>query len=120
MIRLTFNLTAGGTLYVPAPCRGVVAGAKVVWQTTVTTSNIVTISRDTHTVNLVTAVTTAGLVVEKGVRDATYKDLVFDPASTTAVEQVIKVVASGGNSVASVVTIEFDDYAYVEQPAKEA
>ena len=120
MKRITFPLAANGTLYIPAPARGVVSGIKAVWQSTVTTSNILTVSRDTTTVNLVTVATLAGMVVETGVRDTTNKDLVFDPASATAVNGVIKVVASGGNAVALVVTIEFDDYATVAQAALEA
>lgn len=113
MKRITLSLAANGTYYVPAPSRGIVSDVRAVWQTTVTTANICTVSRDTHTVNLVTVVTTAGMVVEKGVRDTTYKDLVFDPKSSTTTYQVIKVVLSGGNAVAAVIEIDFDDYASV-------
>ncbi len=69
--------------------------------------------------NLITVVTTAGMVVENGVRDATYKDLVFDPDSTTVTYGVIKVVLSGGNAIAAVILIEFDDFAAVAQAASE-
>jgi hypothetical protein len=120
MKRITLSCAANGTYYVPAPSIGVVTGVKAVWQSTVTTSNLVTVSRSSTTVNLVTAVTTAGMVVETGVRDTTNKDLVFDPASTTTTSQVIKVVLSGGNAVAAVVVIEFDEYATVAQAPLEA
>jgi hypothetical protein len=60
------------------------------------------------------------MVVESGVRDTTYKDYIFDPTSATAANQVIKVVLSGGNAVAAVVVIEFDEYATVAQAALEA
>lgn len=120
MKRITFPIAASATMYIPAPCRGIVSGVKAVFATTVTTSNLVTVSRSSTTVNLVTAVTTAGMVVETGVRDTTNKDLVFDPASTTTTSQVIKVVQSGGNAVAAVVTIEFDEYATASLAASEA
>jgi len=120
MKNIYLSVAANGTYYIPAPCRGVVAGVKVVWQSTVTTNNIVTVTRSSTTVNLVTAVTTAGMVVETGVPDATNKGLVFDPDSTTGTSQVIKVVLSGGNAVAAVIKIEFDESAYVAQAALEA
>ena len=119
MKRITLSCAANGTYYIPAPCVGLVSGVQAVWQGTVTTGNIVTVSRGTRTVNLVTVVTLAGMVVERGVRDTTYKDVIFDPASATAVNQVIKVVLSGGNAIAAVITIEFDDFSSVGQAALE-
>ena len=120
MKRLTFNLAASGTLYVPVPFRCVLTGAYAAWQGVVTTANIITISRGATTVNLITAATTAGLVRETGVPDATSKDLVFDPDHATTTYGVIKLVQSGGNAIAAVVTLELDEYAHVAQPASEA
>lgn len=120
MIRLLIELASDGTAYVPAPCRGVVSGMKAVYQTNAVEPNDTIIaSRDTTAVNTLTAVTTAGLVVETGVPDATNKGLVFDPADTTAVNQVIKLVANGAAGVV-LVMLEFDEYAYIAQAAKEA
>ena len=119
MIRLLVALASDGTAYVPAPCRGVVSGMKVVYQTNAVEPNDTVIaSRDTTAVNTMTAVNTAGLVVEKGVPDATNKGLVFDPDSATAVNQVIKLVANGAAGTA-LVLIEFDEYAYVKQASLE-
>ncbi len=110
----------GSTLYVPAPCRGIVVGVKVVFQTsTVEPNDTCVVAQGSHAVNTVTAVTTAGLVIEKGVRDTTYKDLVFDPLSATAAEQVLKITDTGAPGD-KLVLIEFNDFASIEQPAKEA
>jgi hypothetical protein len=118
MQRITFNIAASATLYVPVPVRGVISGAFASFQATVTTANVITISRETTAVNAITAVTTTFMVRENGVRDTTNKDLVFDP--DTAAYSYIKVVQSGGNAVAAVVTIEFDESARVTQAALEA
>ena len=120
MIKLLALIGSDATIYVPAPCRGVVVGLKAVYQTNaVEPADTIIASRDATAVNTLTAVTTAGLVVETGVPDVTNKDLVFDPASTTAVNQVIKLVANGTAGVA-MVEIEFDESAHVAQPALEA
>ena len=119
MKRLLALVTSGTVSYVPAPSRGCVSGVKAVWQTAaVTVNDTVTIARGGTTVNLVTAVGGDGLIVETGVPDATNKGLVFDPASTTATEQVLKVTVSAGG--ACLVLIEFDEYAYVTQTPLEA
>ena len=120
MIKLLVLMASDETIYVPAPCRGVVVGLKAVYQTNaVEPADTIIAKRDTTAVNTITAVTTAGLVVETGVPDATNKDLVFDPASTTATSQVILLVANGaaGNVL---VEIEFDEYAHVAQAPLEA
>jgi len=119
MKRLLALVTSGTVSYVPAPARGCVSGVKAVWQTSsVTANDTVTVARNVTTVNLVTAVSGDGLVVETGVPDATSKGLVFDPASTTTTSQVIKVTVSAGG--ACLVLIEFDEYAIVPQAALEA
>lgn len=120
MIRLTVTMADDGTVYIPAPCRGCVAEAQAVYQTNAVEPNdTVTISHGANTVNLITAVNTAGLDVETGVPDDTYKGSVFDPSSTTATDTVIKAVSAGAAGIA-ILTILFDDSAYVEQEASEA
>ena len=120
MIRLTTEVASDETKYIPAPCRGVVCGAKAAWQTSAVEPNdTIILSRDTTAVCTITAVNTAGLDVETGVRDATNPDLIFDPNSTIATETVIKVIANGDAGIA-LLTVEFDDYAYTEQTASEA
>jgi hypothetical protein len=120
MIRLLVELGSDGTLYVPAPCRGVVSGLKAAYQAnTVEPGDTIIASRGATAVNTLTAVETAGLVVEKGVPDVTNKGLVFDPDDTTVANQVIKLVANGAAGVALVV-IEFDEFAYIKQAASEA
>jgi len=113
-------MASDATIYVPVPCRGVVSGLKAVYQTNaVEPGDTIIAKRNATAVNTITAVTTAGLVVETGVRDTTNKDLVFDPASATATEQVVVLVANGtaGNVL---VTVEFDEYASITQAASEA
>jgi hypothetical protein len=119
MIEITILHADQATLYVPAPCRGIVVGAKVVFQTnTVEPNDTVVIGRAGTAVCTVTAVTTAGLVVENGVRDATNKDLIFDPDSATAAYQVFKVTDTGAPGD-KIVTIMFDEHAAVNEPASE-
>ena len=119
MKRLLALVTSGTVSYVPAPCRGCVSGVKAVWQTSsVSVNDTVTVARASTTVNLVTAVSGDGLVVETGVPDATNKGLVFDPASATATYQVVKVTVSAGG--ACLVLIEFDEYATVAETPSEA
>lgn len=122
MIEITIALADGATIYVPAPCKGNIAKMTAVFQAdTVVANDTITASRGTTAVNVITAVTEAGLVVETGVPDATNKGLIFDPTSATAANQVIKLVSgSEGGSAAAIVTIFFDDSAYVAQAAKEA
>jgi hypothetical protein len=120
MIRITVDLPDASTIYVPAPCRGTLSGMKAVFQTnTVEANDTIVASRGATAVNTLTVVDTAGLVIEKGVPDATNKGLVFDPDSTTGTEQVIK-LANTGAPGAAIVTLEFDEYAYVAQAASEA
>lgn len=122
MIEIIVALADGATIYVPAPCKGNVAKMTAVFQAdTVVANDTIKASRGNDVVNTLTAVTEAGLVVETGVPDTTNKGLIFDPTSATAANQVIKLVSgSEGGSAAAIVTIFFDDSAYVAQAAKEA
>ena len=109
-----------GTKYIPAPCRGTVAKVQVVFQTnTVEVGDTVVVAQGSTAVNTVTAATTAGLVVETGVPDATNKGKVFDPNSDTATEQVMKITDTGDPGE-KYITIFFDDSDYVEQTPSEA
>lgn len=121
MIDLMIPIASDGTIYVPAPCKGVVAEAYAVWGTNaVEAADTIILSRGATAVNTITAVNTAGLVVETGVPTASSdRYLIFDPASATTANQVIKIVSAGAAGVA-IVHIKFDDSAYVVQAAKEA
>ena len=119
MIRLLVVVTDGVT-YVPAPCRGTVAKMTAIFQTNVVEPNDTIIaSRDTVAVNTLTAAETAGLVLETGVQDVTNKGLVFDPADAVPANRVIKVTSAGAPG-AALVEIDFDEFAYIEQPPLEA
>lgn len=118
MIRLLVVVT-DGVAYVPAPCRGTVAKMTAIFQTNAVEPNDTIIaSRDATAVNTLTAVNTAGLVLETGVQDVTNKGLVFDPESATLAERVIRVTSAGAPG-AALVEILFDDSAYVQQPPLE-
>ena len=108
------------TKYIPAPCRGTVAKVQVVFQTnTVEVGDTVVVAQGSTAVNTVKAATTDGLVVETGVPDATNKGKIFDPDSSTATEQVMKITDTGEPGE-KYITIFFDDSAYVEQKPSEA
>ena len=120
MIRLTIQVASAANSYIPVPCRGVVSGARAVWQTdAVDAGDTITLSRGTDNVCTVTAVNGSGLETEIGVRDATNKDLIFDPDSTVSTETQIEVTPAGAAGIA-LLTVEFDEYAYTEQTASEA
>ena len=105
-------------VYFPVPCRGIVKSMKVAACTnTVEVNDTIVASRATTAVNTWTAANTAGLVAEDGVPDSTNKDLVFDPDSSTATSQVIKLAPTGAPGLC-IVVIGYDPYATVpETPA---
>ena len=119
--QLTIELDTGETRYIPAPCIGTVTAARATWQTdTVQPDDTVVISRGGTAVNTITAVDTAGLQCETGVpTSGDNQYLIFDPDSSTKANSVIKVTDTGAGGD-SVVTIDFDDAAYVKQAASEA
>lgn len=122
MIRLFVALESDEVRYVPVPCKGNVAAAHAVWQTsTVEPNDTIILSRAATAVNTITAVNTAGLATETGVPNATIaeRDLIFDPASSTATETVIRVTPNGAAGDALVV-IDYDDSCYVQQEATES
>jgi len=119
--------SAGGVedYYIPVPCRGTVSAFSVMANATMVATGTITLARSTTAVNTATAPTgdTAAGTVLEGVPDATNKDLIFDPDSTTVANQKIKVsfdttVLGGAANV--LLYIKYDDSAYVEQAASEA
>jgi hypothetical protein len=118
---LTVELESDEVRYIPAPCRGTVIAARAVWQTNVVEPNdTIILARNTTAVNTITAVDTAGLQTETGVpTSGANQYLIFDPASATKANTVIKVTPNGGAGDA-IVTIDFSDAAYVAQSASEA
>ena len=119
MIDLTIAVADGATVYVPIPCKCTLAKMVAVFQAdTVVANDTITAYRSTTAVNVVTAVTEAGLVPEVGVPDSTHGQLIFDPESATAANQVIKLIS--GSAAAAIVTLSLDESAYVKQEASEA
>jgi hypothetical protein len=117
---------AGGEIrYIPVPCRGNVHSVRVASDLQMDAGGLLTFSRGGDTVNLVTVPVgdvAAGTVFD-GAQDSTNKALIFDDDSTTATEQVIKMIDDAtflGGAATITVRIEYDDSAYVEQTASEA
>ena len=111
--------TAGNTLYVPVPCRGTVAGVRVVSSLQMDNDGTLKVSRGTDDVNQVTVPenTAAGGVLD-GVPDSTNAHLVFDPDSDTAAERVIKIVTDStfhGGNAQTTIHIKYDTGAYVKE-----
>lgn len=119
--------SAGGVedYYIPVPCRGTVKSAEYMSNAALVATGTIVLARNTTAVNTATAPTgnTAAGTVLKGVPDATNKDLVFDPDSSTVTDQKIKVSfdATLLGGVANVLLhIVYDDSAYVAQASLEA
>lgn len=121
------ELTGAGSeiTYVPVPCRGTVKSARVVSDLQMDATGTLVISRGATAVNTVTVPAgnvAAGTTLD-GVPDATNKDLIFDPDSTTAANTVIKIADDAtflGGAATVTILIEYDDSAYVAQAASEA
>ena len=114
---------AGDTRYIPVPCRGTVSKIRVACDATMVNTKTIIFSRDTTPVNTVTAATTTAGTMLDGVPDSTNKGLIFDNASATAANQVIKMVVLAAFVAAGAtltVKIEYDDSAFVKQTASEA
>lgn len=119
--QLTIETEGTEARYVPAPCRGTVTAARATWQTNVVEpDDTVEIARGADVVNTITAVDTAGLQCETGVPTAGANQyLIFDPDSATKANSVILVTSDRAGADA-IITIDFDDAAYVKQDASEA
>lgn len=111
--------------YIPVPCRGIVKGVTVVSDLQMDATGTLTIGRGATTVNLVTVPTgnvAAGTRLD-GVPDTTNKDLVFDPASATAANTVIKITDDAtflGGAGTITVMIKYDESAAIAQAASES
>lgn len=117
-IDVTLNCGTGAiTHYVPVPCRGIVTRVRAVFGLAVANNDTVDVQRGTTSVNLITTGATTAAVVYTGVRDATNKELIFDPASTTAANQVMKIVVSALESANTLtaIQIDYDDFALTSQ-----
>jgi hypothetical protein len=114
--------TASVTAYYAVPYRGVVVSVKAAFGKTVAADDTVDVKRATTSVNkITTGATTAGKVYT-GTPDATNKQLIFDPASDTEANKMLKIEVSALEALLTPVnlTIEYDDSAYVTQAAVEA
>lgn len=114
--------TAAVTAYHPVPSRGVIVSVKAAFGKTVAADDTVNIKRDTTSVNLITTGAVTAGKVYTGTPDTTNKQLIFDPASTTEAEKMLKIEVSTLETLLTPVnlTIEYDDSAYVTQAALEA
>ncbi len=123
-VTIEVPLTTAKDVYILAPARGVVSAAKAVYNEETDEDETVDILRATTSVNKITppADATAEGTVVTGVPDATNKALVFDPASSTVANQVMKVSMPNTFDTAGMLglTIWFDDSAFVEQTSVES
>ena len=116
---------AGETHYIPVPCKGIVKSARVMSDITMVATGTIIISRGATAVNTITAPTggTAAGATLDGVPDATNKDLIFDPDSSTAANKCLKIVADAtilGAAGTVNFHVKFDDSCQVAQAASEA
>lgn len=125
-IHVTFDVaaTTADSFFIPVPCRGIVKACRAVYSQETDEDETIDLLRSTSSVNLCTppADATAEGVSFVGVPDTTNKDLVFDPASTTAANRVIKVSVPNTFDTAGVMglSIDYDDSAAIAQAASEA
>lgn len=128
MIRIHVAIPVAATtadlFYVPVPCRGIVKAVRAVYSQEMDIDETVDIMRGASSVNLVTpgADALAEGTEITGVPDTTNKDLVFDPASTTVANKVLRVSVPATFDTAGVLglSIDFDEHAGVAQDASEA
>ncbi len=116
--------TTAKTVYIPVPCRGNIAALRGVCNGVTNTDDIVTISRASTAVATVTGPSTglaAGNAID-GVLDTTNGQLIFDPESATAANQVLKIEFTNTFDAAGCLGlfILWDDSAYVTQTPSEA
>lgn len=125
-LAFTFEVatTTAKAMYLPAPCRGTIASCKAAYGAESDADEVITI---THNATAVATLTPAGGgeaagTVITGVMDPTNGQLIFDPASSTAAERMIKVSVTTATDAGCTIglIIEFDDGAYVTQAASEA
>jgi len=121
MIRIPIHeyCIAAKDSYIPVPCRGIVVGLYGAFSEAVAANDTVDIQRDSTSVNLITvgAANVAEGVLLTGTRDATYKEYIFDPDSTTAANKVFHIVISTLETNPTTFNgyILFDDFALTNQ-----
>ncbi len=116
-ITTVFRVADGGeTLYIGVARKGIVKGAHAFLSEAATEDSTIILSRDGTAVNTIT-IADNQIAADRitGVPD-TNKNLVFDPESTTAGDNAIKVVvADTFDSVAHIsLVIEYDDFKSVD------
>ena len=98
MIRIPVHeyCVAAKDAYIPVPARGIVVEFKGSFSETVAADDTVDLLQGSNSVNKITvgAANVAEGVVLTGTRDTTNKELIFDPASSTAANKVIKISIS--------------------------
>ena len=128
MIRIHVAIPVAATtadlFYIPVPCRGIVKAVRAVYSQETDQDETIDVMRGATSVNKVTppADATAEGVEMTGVPDTTNKDLVFDPDSSTAANQVLRVSVPATFDTAGVLglSIDYDESAAVAQAASEA
>ena len=116
--------TTADLFYLPVPVRGIIKQAFMAHDQETDIDEVVSLMRGATVVNAITPASNAtaeGVSVE-GVPDTTNGNLVFDPASATAANRVIRISIpntfdAGGNLG---LTILYDDGAAIPQDASEA
>jgi hypothetical protein len=121
MIRIPIHeyVVAAKDSYIPVPCRGIVVGLYGAFSETVAAADTVDVLRGSDSVNLITVGSgnEAEGVLLTGTRDATNKELIFDPNSATAAHKVFKISISALETNPTTFNgwIEFDDFALTSQ-----
>lgn len=128
MKRLIFTLPVAATtadlFYLPVPCRGIVRKVLAAYSQETDVDETISVMRGASVVNLATppANATAEGVSFEGVPDSTNKELIFDPASATAANRVLRVSVPNTFDAAGVLclTIDYDEAASATQTPLEA
>ena len=117
-------VTTADLFYLPVPVRGIVKAVRAVYSQETDIDETIDVMRGATSVNLVTpaADATAEGTSVAGVPDTTNKDLVFDPASTTVANRVLRISVPATFDTAGVVglSIDYDESAAIAQAASEA
>jgi len=118
-IPVTEYCVAAKDAYIPVPCKGIVVGFRGAFSEDVAADDTVNLQRGANSVNLITvgADNTSEGVELTGVRDSTYKELIFDPESSTEANKKIKISISAleTNPTTFHGIIEFDELALTTQ-----
>jgi len=121
MIRIPIHeyCVAAKDTYIPVPCRGIVVALKGCFSEAVAANDTVNVLRGATSVNLITvgAANVAEGVLLTGTPDTTSHELIFDPASATAANKVLKIAISTLETNPTTFNgyVEFDNFALVDQ-----